>query len=397
MIQKSWIILILLSLVGGLIFFLRTYLGDFRPALLPPKKDIAEIIKEKNIQRKQGKPVDFPLNLPEGFNISIFARHLSKPRDLVFSPAGTLLVSLPSRGEVVALPDKNGDGQADEKKVVLSGLNKPHGLAFYQGQLFVAEETRVVRYFWDEEELKTAIDKKLFSLPAGGRHTTRTLAFDKKGNMFVSLGSTCDVCFEDHRWLAAVIKSDKDGNNPHLFAKGLRNSVFIVVNPATDELWGTEMGRDFLGDFLPPDEINIIREGNDYGWPVCYGNKVYDKKFGYQDPAYCQKTQSPIYEIAAHSAPLGLVFIDSPQFPDDWQGDLLVAYHGSWNRSTPIGYKVVHMKVKGNKILGEEDFISGFLTDSQALGRPVDMTFDREGNLYLSDDKAGVVYLINKN
>lgn len=399
--------IIILVLVAGIIWvgltLFKTKVGDIRPSILPPAVNIKKRLAEEGRKRNLVE-TELGLKIAEGFQIGIFApstgsgqvHSLGKARDLEFSPGGTLLLSIPSQGRVVALPDKDQDGQADRVVDVLSGLDNPHGLAFFDGQLFVAEETALSRYRWNEENLTATKDRQLFKLPRGGRHTSRTIAFNKKGEMFVSVGSTCDTCFEKHPWLAAVIVSDSQGRNPRLFAKGLRNSVFIKVNQNTQELWGTEMGRDFLGDDLPSDEINIIKEGKDYGWPVCYGDKVYDEKFGQKTPGYCEQTTSPIYEIAAHSAPLGLVFVDSPKFPNDWQGDLLAAYHGSWNRSVPIGYQVVRLKVENNQIVGEEDFLSGFLTDSTAIGRPVDLEFSKEGDLYLSDDKAGVVYLITK-
>lgn len=344
------------------------------------------------------------LKIPDGFSIAIFAKEQDNARDLEFSPEGILLASLPAQGKIVALPDNDRNGKADQAKNILTGLDRPHGIAFFDGKLFVAEETKIARYNWDSRNLSASLDKFLFELPKGGRHVTRTIAFNKNGQMFVSIGSTCDVCFEDSPWLASVIISDYEGNNPRLFAKGLRNSVFITVNPTTGELWGTEMGRDFLGDNLPPDEVNIIREG-DYGWPLCYGNQVHDTDFDKkvyiqvipQPP--CGETEPPVFEIAAHSAPLGLTFVNSPQFPQDWQGDLLVAYHGSWNRSTPIGYKVVRLNVSGNSVTQEEDFLSGFLPvgatgPASATGRPVDLVFDQDGNLYISDDKAGVIYVL---
>lgn len=345
------------------------------------------------------------LHLAEGFSIDIFAKDLDSPRDLELSPEGTLLASIPSKGKIVVLADIDKNGKADQTVDVLTNLNRPHGLAFYDGKLYVAEEKSVSRYNWDEETLKATLDKKLFGLPKGGRHFTRAIAFDKSGRMFVSIGSTCDVCFENHEFLAAVIVSDRDGTSTQLFAKGLRNAVFITINRETQELWGTEMGRDFLGDSEPPDEINIIKEGKDYGWPLCYGNRVHDTDFDKkvyiqivpQPP--CGETEPPVYEIAAHSAPLGLAFVNSPKFSNDWQGDLLVTYHGSWNRSTPIGYKVARLKVNGDRVTGEEDFLSGFLPagasgPSQAAGRPADLIFDGVGNLFISDDKAGVIYRV---
>jgi len=353
-----------------------------------------------NIKTSVGGTPNIPFNLPSGFVVHVFAKGLGTPRDLQFSPGETLLVSDPDAGIVYALPDKNGDGVADSPKVVISGENHPHGLAFYQGKLYVADVNRVVRYNWDESSLTAIEDKILFSLPENSDHNNRTIVFDEAGKMYVSVGSTCNVCNEASNLSATVLISDANGNSPTVFAKGLRNAPFIQFNPKTGELWGTEMGRDYLGDNLPPDEINIIRQGKDYGWPNCYGNKVPDTSFN--PNASCQNTEAPIYEIPAHSAPLGLVFINSSQLPSDWQGDLLVAYHGSWNRSVPIGYEVVHLKVNNNTIVGSDDFLTGFLPNgassgSEVLGRPVDLTFDSSGDLYISDDKAGNVYIVQKN
>ena len=366
--------------------------GDARPVFLPASGNLPEIVDNQQSRQLESsplpqiEPVNFPLKIPSGYQISVFARNLGKPRDLAISRGGILLVSIPSSGRVLALPDKNNDGRAEVIEV-LKNLNNPHGIAFNSGYLFVAEETRISRYNWDETSLTAKLDKKLFDLPKGGRHTTRTIAFNKLGQMFVSIGSTCDVCIEKNPWNAAIIISDKEGNSPRVYAKGLRNAVFIAVSPVTDELWGVEMGRDFLGDNLPPDEINILSDAADYGWPICYGNKIHDTSFDknvyVRDP--CSDTVAPIFEIPAHSAPLGLAF---------WRGDLLISYHGSWNRSSPTGYKIVKMKLDGNKIIGVEDFITGFLSGSQALGRPVDIEVGRHGELYVSDDKSGAVYFV---
>ena len=392
--MKKIILAAIIITVAALSYFALKLKGTL-PAILPP----ASITPPEDTK---GQTVnESNLNLPQGFSLRIFAKDLEGPRDLEVSPQGTILASIPSQGKVVALPDINNDHKADRQAIVISGLSRPHGLAFYKDKLFIAEETRVVRYNWNEESLRATLDKKLFDLPKGGRHFTRTIAFNEGGKMFVSIGSTCDVCLEDHPFLAAVIVSDTDGNNPRLFAKGLRNSVFITTNPLTGELWSTEMGRDFLGDDLPPDEINIIRDGRDYGWPLCYGNRIHDTDFDQkvyiqiipQPP--CGETEPPVYEIPAHSAPLGLSFITSDRFPKDWQGDLLVAYHGSWNRSAPAGYKVVRVKIENGKVQTEEDFIAGFLQGNQATARPVDLVFDKSGSLYLSDDKAGFIFKIS--
>lgn len=385
--KKILLVVFILLAIFTVFKISKSKIGDIRPAILPSKGVTANKITNK---------VDASIKLSENFQMGIFANDLGNIRDLQFSPNGTLLASVLS-GDIVALPDKDQDGKADEKKFVLSNLTKPHGIAFYNNFLYIAEEQKVVRYKWNEDQLSAEQDKVLFELPKGGNHVTRSLVFNKNGQMYVSIGSTCNVCNENHEWYAAVITSDSDGNNPLLFAKGLRNSVFLAIHPETDEIWSADMGRDFLGDTLPPEEVNIIQENRDYGWPGCYGDKVVDRYFNPSaNNLACEGTESPVYKLPAHSAPLGLTFVNSSQFPQDWQGDLLIALHGSWNSSVPVGYKVVRLKVDGNKITGEEDFIAGFLPDNslQARGRPVDLIFAKDGSLFLSDDKSGSVYKI---
>lgn len=391
-------LLFVLFIVGGAgAWYFSTNVGDLAPALLPSSSKVEEIFSQRDNAQAQGEPVEFPLRLPEQLRIGLFATGLGAPRDLAVSPGGTLIVSVPQTGEVLALPDKDNNGAADEKKVLLSGLRKPHGLIFHDGKLFVAEETRLVRYSWSEENLTAVEEKELFALPAGGRHTSRTLAFDLEGNLFVSLGSRCDTCFEDDPWIGTVIRTNAEGDSPEVYSTGLRNAVFLTQRPNTNQIWTTEMGRDLLGDTLPPDEINLLQEGENFGWPVCYGDRVYDSRFGQRTPEYCQDTIAPQFNLPAHVAPLGLRFIDSPQFPSDWRGDLLVALHGSWNSTTPVGYKVVRLEVNGDQVTGMQDFLTGFLDGREALGRPVDLEFDNNGTLFLSDDKAGVIYRITQN
>lgn len=374
-------VLISVSLLVVGVWVFKREVGDVRPVILPPAK--------------LGDKPETALKLPDGFKIGIFATDLGAVRDIEFSREGTLLVSSSGEGRLWALPDKNQDGRADQTKLLLDGRDKLHGLAFNDGSLYVAEETKVSRFKWDEASLSLSSEEKILDLPAAGRHFTRTIAFNKSGQMFVSIGSTCDVCFEAHEWLAAIIVSDVNGKNARLYAKGLRNAVFITVNPDSGDLWATEMGRDGLGDDIPPDEINIIRDGKDYGWPNCYGSKVADTDFNKSlSETACVSTEPPVFKIQAHSAPLGLSFIKSPRFPEDWQGDLLVAYHGSWNRSEPVGYRVVRLEIADNQVKAEHEFLNGFLSGSDIYGRPVDMDFDRDGSLYISDDKAGLIYKI---
>ena len=323
---------------------------------------------------------------------------------MAFSPDGILFVTLPSTaglysdwrgGTVFALPDRDGDGVADEVRAVIEDLrDSPHGLIFYGGYLYLAEHGTVSRYPYLGDGKVEGTREVIVDLPFGRGHLSRTLGINRSDKMYVSVGSSCNVCEESDQRRATIMEYNPDGSGERVFAEGVRNSVGFVFHPSTDEIWATENGRDNLGNDLPPDEINILRSGQDYGWPYCYGKNIPDPAF--DDSDRCTATEETVHDLQAHSAPLGLRFVSSAQFPAEWQGDLLVAYHGSWNRSPPTGYKVVRLDVEGNSIVGEEDFISGWLLDNgTSVGRPVDLIFGPEdGALYISDDKAGVIYRV---
>lgn len=414
-----------------------------RPAFGPPAGDIV-----REMEKPAQNSSDFPLRLPVGISISLFAKGLGSPRVLTFDPEGTILVSIPSRGQVVALPDENRDGVTDRTEVILDSLNRPHGIALHpkSQSLYVAETDQVAVYDYDSKTFKASNKRKLVDLPKGGNHITRTIGFGPDRNLYISIGSSCNACIEDDERRAKMLVVTDRGTTD--YATGLRNAVFFTWHPKTIEMWATEMGRDLLGDDTPPDEVNIVKYGKFYGWPYCYGKNVQDKTFtddkglnmlGFQGltiSEVCIRAAPSHIDIPAHSAPLGLAFIPSnplvplntsdpsdpsqipktPEsegvkkiaaatktlpsllWPEEYQGDLLVAYHGSWNRSEPTGYKVVRMKLdeQGN-YQGVEDFITGWLTGGSALGRPVDLLFDTHGVLYISDDKAGIIYRVAYN
>ena len=390
------LVILILAGLGWAGFWAWKNLRGAGPAIKPSPGDISESINN----------TDFPLKLPPGFSISIFAKDLLAPRVMTYDSSGNILVSIPSQGKIVALPDKNGDGKADENVTVISGLNRPHGMSLKcvglaEGcKLFIAESHQVISYDYDAENLKALKPEKIADLPDDGNHFTRTLLFmpyPEDRRLLISVGSSCNVCEERDWRRAKILVQDEKGLN--IFARGLRNAVFMAIHPVSGKIWATEMGRDLLGDDLPPDEINIIEEGKNYGWPICYGKNIhdmnFDKKTYIRNP--CEEPfETPSHiDIPAHSAPLGLAFFPEEGWPEDYWHNLLVAYHGSWNRSVPTGYKIVRYKLdeKGN-YLGEEDFISGWLTSQGALGRPVDILIQPGGIIYISDDKAGVIYKV---
>ena len=414
--MKKFIVAVgILIILAGISFYIKNLRG-VGPALNPPPKDITEVINGSTSSPQA--TTGMPLTLPPGFSIAVFAKNLVNPRVMAFDPDGNLLVSIPSEGKVVAAIHDDKNGVADRTVTVLEGLNKPHGLAlecFVLGlkiktcRLYVAETNKVTSYAYDPATLQVSDGKKLFDLPGGGNHFTRTLLITPDRKLLVSVGSTCNVCHETDPTRATILEADLDGKNLHVFASGLRNSVFMALHPATGKVWATEMGRDLLGDDLPPDEINVISSPSlgsgqnsvpNFGWPICYGKNIHDTEFDkntyIRNPCLAPFETPSLIDLPAHSAPLGLAFIpESDAWPKEYWDNLLVAYHGSWNRTIPTGYKVVRYKLnQEGKVLGVEDFITGWLTKAGALGRPVDLLFDPHGALYISDDKAGVIYRV---
>jgi glucose/arabinose dehydrogenase len=398
------LILGVLAVLGWAGNFYWQHLRGLGPAVKGPPQDIARLLApEADGADKSPQAVNFPLKLPPGFTISIFAKGLGSPRVLAQDPGGTLIASIPAQGRVVALPDKSKDGVADAVVTVAQDLNRPHGMVFRQeggkNKLYIAEVEQVAVYDYDEKNFKATNKRKILDLPPGGRHWTRTMVLlpPPDNRLLISVGSSCDTCVEKDWRYAKVLSANADGSNFKVFSSGLRNAVFMALHPLTKQVWVTEMGRDFLGDDLPPDEINILQESKDYGWPYCYGKQIHDNQF---DPKgtkkdFCKQTVPSYIDLQAHSAPLGLAFFPETGWPQEYRHHLLVAFHGSWNRSVPTGYKVVRIKLdeKGN-YLGTEDFITGWLTGQGALGRPVDIVIKNNGEMFISDDKAGMVYQV---
>ena len=336
------------------------------------------------------------LKVPPGFAIDVFADKVGSVRFMAVDPAGTLLVSEPSAGRVLALPDKDGNGKADAVKVVVTGLDQPHGLAFRDGALTIAETSRVQRFAYDPGAMKASRPTLLARLPSGGGHWTRTVIYGPDGAMYVSVGSSCNVCRESDPRRAAILRYNPDGSGERLFSTGLRNAVGLAIHPQTGALWATVNERDWRGDDVPPDYVTEVRDGSRHGWPDCMtvrGRVMVDTSF--TKSARCDDVAPPTLEIQAHSAPIGLAFYTGTRFPEEYRGNLFVAYRGSWNRTVPTGYKIVRIRFHdGHPAGAPEDFATGWLEGTSAWGRPVDLVVGRYGALYLSDQGAGRIYRI---
>lgn len=331
--------------------------------------------------------------LPEGFKVSLYASGFERPRFMALS-GQDLFVSDTGAGKVYAMRDQGG--QAGEKQVYAQGLNQPHGLAFHGGYLYVADTDAVLRFKYSAGDLKaTGAPEKVVSLPTGGGHFTRTVVFGPDGKMYVSAGSSCNVCEESDPKRAAVWVYDADGKNGKLYSSGLRNAVGLEWFEG--QLYATNNGRDQLGDDLPPEGFYKLKPGAFFGWPYCYTPwagqpQVWDKDFGRKDASVCKNATPAFATLTAHSAPLGLAFYTGKSFPAAYQGQMFVALHGSWNRSAKSGYKVVTIDPASGEV---KDFMTGFLKGQQTLGRPVDLQVMPDGAMLLTDDGNGVIYRIS--
>lgn len=394
------VLIVLLALVGSGLFLANKYGAGVKPVIFDTPEDIGKIVDEHNELPLPSNDTDFPLVLPDGFSIQVLAR-VPNARDIEVDQTGDIWVSRPKDHAIAHITLK--DGQV--ASLVLNAfpdqvLNKPHGLAFdpkHPSVLYIAEEDKIVRIVTNEKDDKF---EKIVDLPKGGRHTTRSLKFGADGQLYVSIGSTCDVCHEKDSRHGTIMRVHVDKKILEPYAKGLRNSVFMAVHPVNGTLWATEMGRDFLGNTNPPDEINLIEEGKNYGWPICYGKNIHDAEFDkntyIRNPCMEPFETGSYIDLPAHVAPLGITFIPEEGWPEEYWYNMVVAYHGSWNSTNPVGYTLVRWELggKGN-VLGSKDFISGWLTeDNRALGRPVDVLAVPGGMMYVTDDKAGVVYRI---
>jgi glucose/arabinose dehydrogenase len=302
------------------------------------------------------------LHVPDGFGVSVFQSKLRGPRMLALGPDGAVYAAERGAGRVVRLPDRDGDGLADGVETVADNLDDPSSLAFFQdGSLYVAETTRVLRLSKPDDqgvfrERVAVID----GLPSGG-HSTRTLLFSADwSKLYVSVGSSCNVCAEDDERRASVMVYNPDGSGGEVYARGLRNAVGLAWRPGSAEIWATNNGRDLLGDDQPPETVNAISgPGLDFGWPRCHAGRISDPEFG--GGRGCDGVAAPAVEMQAHSAPLGLSFGAATQFPAPYRSGLFVAFHGSWNRSEPTGYKVVFIPLDGAKAGAVQDFATGWL------------------------------------
>ena len=336
-------------------------------------------------------------HVPAGFTLALYAADLPRARFLRFTPAGDLLVSRPHAGDILLLRrDADGDGHPDARETLLSGLKRPLGMDIDGDWLYVAESNRIGRVAFDSHTGKLAGNYQSIveGLTDNGNHWSKTVRVGPDKKLYLSQGSTCNVCVEADARRATLMRFELDGSGAETIATGLRNSVGFDWAPWDGALYATDNGRDLLGDDFPPCELNRIEAGGFYGWPYFNGDNIPDPDMGADPLAAERQPRKPAHAFRAHNAPLGMVFLDGSTLPGHYQRSALVALHGSWNRSSPDGYKVVSLHWTDAGI-EERDFLTGFNRDGEISGRPVDVAQDPDGAIYISDDYAGAIYRVS--
>jgi glucose/arabinose dehydrogenase len=353
--------------------------------------------KQENANKKTVSEIP-EIKLPDGFNISYFAKDVDNARSLARGDKGTIFVGNRNGNKVYALVDEDNDGKADKQYTIASGLEMPNGVAFRNGALFVAEVSKVWRFDNIEDNLSNPPTPVLVNdeFPTDRSHGWKYIAFGPDGKLYVPVGAPCNICdaHKQNPKYNTIMRMNADGSNLEMYATGIRNTVGFTWHPTTKELWFTDNGRDMMGDDIPADELNHApQQGMDFGYPYCHAGDVKDPVYGNEHP--CSDFVAPVQKLGPHVAALGLKFYTGNMFPPEYKNQVFIAEHGSWNRSVPIGYRVTLVKLDASgKALSYEVFADGWHDGDDSWGRPVDVLELPDGSLLVSDDKNDAVYRI---
>ena len=334
------------------------------------------------------------IELPEGFHIRVYAEGVTGARSMSLSPDGTLFVGTRPSGRVYALRDEDGDHKAERVIILARGLNNPNGVAFKNGDLYIAEISRILRYRNIEAQLDNPPQPEIVNnaFPTNRSHGWKFIRFGPDGLLYVPVGAPCNICDSGDPY-ASIGKLDANGTFS-IIARGIRNTVGFDWHPETGQLWFTDNGRDRMGDDVPPDELNrVTADGQHFGYPYCHGTNIADPVFG--DQRNCGEFVAPVQNLGPHVAALGMRFYTGDMFPEKYHNQIFIAEHGSWNRSSKIGYRVTLVRLNDNKAISYEPFAKGWLQGESNWGRPVDVLVMPDGSLLVSDDQAGLIYRIS--
>lgn len=335
------------------------------------------------------------ITLPDGFQISIYAEDVPGARSMELSPDGTLFVGSRDEGNVYAVRDNDGDYVADEVFIIDEELYMPNGVQFRDGDLYVAEINRVTKYENIDAHLENPPEPVIVNdaFPDDKWHGWKFIRFSPDGLLYVPVGVPCNVCEKDDDRYGTIMRMKPDGSDLEIYAEGVRNTVGFDWHPETTELWFTDNGRDWMGDNKPPDELNYApQKGMHFGFPYCHGKDIADDEYG--KGVDCDQYTPPAINLGPHVAALGMRFYTGDMFPAEYQHQIFIAEHGSWNRRIPIGYRITLVRLEGNEAVSYETFAEGWLEAGDYWGRPVDVLIMPDGSLLVSDDYSGTIYRI---
>jgi glucose/arabinose dehydrogenase len=337
------------------------------------------------------------IKLPEGFKIDIYADGVKNARSMCLSPSGTLFVGTRDLGAVYALQDTDGDYKIDKKYTLVEGLNMPNGVAFKDGDLYIGEVNRITKMEDIESRLSNPPALKVVNdkYPTKKHHGWKYIAFGPDGKLYVPVGAPCNICESKDEMFNTITRLNPDGSGLEIVHKGIRNTVGFTWHPKDNSLWFTDNGRDWMGDDMPACELNYApNDRMHFGYPYCHQGNLPDPKFG--DKRSCSEFTAPAQNLDPHCAPLGIEFYTGNQFPTQYKNQILIAEHGSWNRSKKIGYKVSMVTLEGKKAVKYEPFAEGWLDEEndETWGRPVDLEMLPDGSILVSDDFSDVIYRI---
>ena len=336
------------------------------------------------------------VQLPQGFSISVYAE-VPEARSMCWGANHTLFVGNREKDKVYAVTDSDNDGYAEKVRVIAKGLDMPNGVAFRNGSLYVAENSRIIRFDDIENKLDNPPTPVVIydKYPTKEHHGWKFIAFGPDDKLYVPVGAPCNVCEEKDSIFSTITRINPDGTGLEIYAKGVRNSVGFAWHPLTKELWFTDNGRDMMGDDVPYCELNYApNKGMHFGFPYFHQGDVADPEFGKGKKA--SDYVAPAEKMGPHVAPLGMRFYTGNQFPAEYRNKIFIALHGSWNRKIPDGYRVMMATLDGNKVVKYEPFANGWLQNQRdVIGRPVDVEVAADGSLLVSDDKNGAIYRIS--
>lgn len=335
------------------------------------------------------------IELPEGFSISYFAEDITEARSIVVADNGWVFVSTRQHGSVYALKDSNGDGTADQKVTLVEDWNQPNGIVISGDDLYVAEIHQIHKFEGLVKDPTQSVDPIVIydDLPTNEHHGWRFINIGPDNKLYTAIGAPCNICNREEDYFASISRMNLDGSEFEVVQKGIRNSVGFDWDPQTGYLWFTDNNRDWLGDELPACELNVAtRDGQHFGYPFCHQGDLPDPKFG--KLRSCDEFVPPAQNLVAHSAPLGICFLQNADVPERYTNKLLMAEHGSWNRSTLVGYRITMVDIEGDEATNYTEFATGWLQGEKKLGRPVDITTYTDGSLLVTDDYNNAVYNI---